>query len=148
MGAIPSWEGDVPDDWGTVGHPPTGRVAPRLRSRRRRGPGAWLYRGRLADLCRLTVAEVHSALGRLGRESSTGYGSDCESPGPDESPKLHGSLLSIRECYRRRANFVPNREVMLDGVFRGPLADGRQTFTENDCRRYAFPPRVLRPPPD
>ncbi len=94
---------------GTVGHPPTGRVAPRLRSRRRRGPGAWLYRGRLVDLCRVVVAEVHILLRRLGRQSSTGYGSDCESPGPDESPKIHGSHPSRLEFTRAHIPFQSRR---------------------------------------
>jgi len=82
--------------------------------------------------------------------AAPGYGSDCESPGPDESPKLHGSLLSIRECYRRSANFVPNREVMLDGLFRGPLADGRQSLQRRIVGATLFlpgcygHPRVMR----
>ena len=73
----------------TVCDAPTGRVGPRLRGRRRRGPGSWLDRGCLADLCRLLVAQVHICLGRRGRPSSACERSDYENTCP-ESPTFHG----------------------------------------------------------
>src|SRR6185436_9007332 len=104
----------------TVSHPPTGRVAPRLRRRRRGSPGAWRYRSRLADLGRLLVTEVHIPLTWLDGPNSTDKGSDCENAYSDDSPGFHGSLLSFRESYRTNRIICSNRKGMLDGPFVGP----------------------------
>src|SRR5882672_3173532 len=73
----------------TVCHAPTGRVTPRLR-------------GRLADLCRLLVTEIHIPLGGLGPPGSACKGSDCENAGPNESPEFHRSLLRFDQWQVQR----------------------------------------------
>ena len=129
---------------GTVGHPPTGRAAPRLRRRRKRGSGAWLYRGRLANLCRLLVAEVHIRPGRLGCQSSTCYGSNCESPGPNESPKPHGLHSSRLERSKMSAYSVPIEKLALTGSFRATDRLRGKPYVERMGREISIPRSPLR----
>lgn len=109
---------------------------------------AWFRRlalpGRLANLCRLLVAEVHIRPGRLGCQSSTCYGSNCESPGPNESPKPHGLHSSRLERSKMSAYSVPIEKLALTGSFRASDRLRGKPYVERMGREISIPRSPLR----